>query len=953
MADRWRQVEELFHRALEREEPDRAAFLDEACAGDEVLRQEVESLLAEESESGFMETPAIDEEARELAQENRPGLEGRRIGSFEILSLLGRGGMGEVWRARDAKLRREVAVKTLPEEFAKDRERLARFEREATLLASLNHPNIAAIYGLEEDRDTRFLVLELVEGDTLADRLKRGAIPVEETLKLALQIAEALEAAHQKGVIHRDLKPANIKVTPEGNVKVLDFGLAKTFVKDGADVDPSESPTLGMTATEQGVILGTAAYMSPEQARGLEVDRRADIWAFGCVLYEALAGSWAFPGSDVTEILAAVLRAEPEWDRLPLNLHPRLREVIERCLVKESRNRYHDIADVRLDIQKALADPDGALLGRTASAVQAAPRAMLPLVAAVAVTAIIAVISAWSLRPDPPAPHVARFLYTLPEDQVFTTGAGGFLEVSPDGRNIVYPANNQLWIRNVAALEARPVPGTEEDPRMPTFSPDGEAIVYWAGGQLKRVPIGGGTPVPLCPANFPAGVDWYGDTIYFGQRRTIMSVSSNGGAPQAVLEGGFGPRVLPGGKALMFNVSSAESPNDVQIWAHSLETGERTLLVQNGTYPFYASTGHLAYLLDSQVFALPFDVKSLEVLGEPVSVIENVREQGLGSRFYQIALSDNGNGTAAYFSGSPSALLRTLVWVDRGGREETLTPEPRNYDIPALSPQGSMVAYFDFRSESEDIWTYDLETGVNRQETFFAGRDALPIWSPNGDRLVFNSTRDTDDVADIFVRRMDPRGEPERLLRRDGPQFATSWSPDGRTLAFNEYEQGADGPQDIYTLSLDDMAVTPFAATEANERGAMFSPNGEWIAYVSDELGTPEVFVMPFPADPGLKTRISYGGGFEPRWSDDGSELFYHDVTSMLSVEIGQGRVLERAPTRELFPHIYKKDGNVANYDVDGNRFLMVKEPEAAPPPRPVHVILNWFEELKERVPVP
>ena len=297
-------------------------------------------------------------------------------------------------------------------------------EREATLLASLNHPNIAAIYGLEEDRDTRFLVLELVEGDTLADRLKRGAISVEETLRVALQLAEALEAAHQKGVIHRDLKPLNIKVTPEGNVKVLDFGLAKTFVKDGVEVDLSQSPTIGMTATEQGVILGTAAYMSPEQARGREVDKRADIWAFGCVLYEALAGRRAFPGSDVTEILAAVLRAEPEWDRLPLSLHPRLREVIERCLVKESRNRYHDIADVRVDIQRVLADPDGVLVGLTVGGGQAAPRSMMPSVAAVAVTAIIAVIAAWSLWPAPPALPVARFLHTLPEDQAFTTGLG-------------------------------------------------------------------------------------------------------------------------------------------------------------------------------------------------------------------------------------------------------------------------------------------------------------------------------------------------------------------------------------------------------------------------------------------------------------------------------------------------------------------------------------------------
>ena len=359
MADRWRQIEELFHRALEREEPGRASFLDEACAGDDDLRQEVEALLAEQIESGFLETPVIEAEARELAQNNRPTMEGKRIGTFEILSPLGRGGMGEVWRARDSKLGREVAIKTLPEEFAKDEQRLVWFEREARLLASLNHPNIAAIYGLEEDNGTRFLVLELVEGDTLADRLKRGAIPVEESLKLALQIAEALEAAHEKGVIHRDLKPGNIKVTPDGKIKVLDFGLAKAFAGDGADANLSQSPTLSMAATQQGVILGTAAYMSPEQARGQEVDKRGDIWAFGVVLFEMLTGRGTFDGGTVSDVLAGVLRADPDWNGLPPHLHPRIQFLLERCLEKESRDRYGDISDARVDVQRVLADPDG------------------------------------------------------------------------------------------------------------------------------------------------------------------------------------------------------------------------------------------------------------------------------------------------------------------------------------------------------------------------------------------------------------------------------------------------------------------------------------------------------------------------------------------------------------------------------------------------------------------
>ena len=434
---------------------------------------------------------------------------GTQLGSYEILSALGKGGMGEVWRARDQKLGREVAIKTLPEEFAKDEERLARFEREAKLLASLNHPNIAAIYGLEEDNGIRFLVLELVEGDTLAQRLKRGAIPVEESLTLALQIAEALEAAHEKGVIHRDLKPANIKVTPEGKVKVLDFGLAKAFAGDGSDVNLSQSPTLSMQATQQGVILGTAAYMSPEQARGQEVDKRADVWAFGVVLFEMLTGRGTFDGGTVSDVLAGVLRADPDWKGLPPHLHPRIQFLLERCLEKESKDRYGDISDARVDIQKVLADPDGVIIQPVADIGQASPRPMLPWALVTLGLVAFASVAVWNLKPEPsPEPKpVSRFSFLLPAGQIFTGWVRPLVAVSPDGTQFVYVADQQLYLRNLDEMDARPTPlrirdhtesrGASDTQRRLVDTPeltqaiseDGLAASHHSADRLPMVPV--------------------------------------------------------------------------------------------------------------------------------------------------------------------------------------------------------------------------------------------------------------------------------------------------------------------------------------------------------------------------------------------------------------------------------------------------------------------------------
>ncbi len=869
---------------------------------------------------------------------------GARLGSYEILSTLGKGGMGEVWRARDSKLGREVAIKTLPEEFARDEERLARFEREAKLLASLNHPNIATIHGLEEDNGIRFLVLELVEGETLADAVKRDAIAVEESLKLALQIAEALEAAHEKGVIHRDLKPLNIKVTPDGKVKVLDFGLAKALAGDGTEAGLSQSPTISMTATQQGVILGTAAYMAPEQARGGDVDKRADVWAFGCVLYEMLTGRQTWSGPTVTDMIAAAVAKDPDFTILPSNLNPRIQELLRRCLEKEPKNRWQAVGDVRVEVEQLLGDPDGLLVVPTSDSAPTRSRPSLPWIAATfMLTAVATGIAAWSLQPDLSPPAVVRFSHTLADGQAFPSGGSRMIDVSREGSRIAYVANGQLWLRDIGSEEARPIPGTQENPLRPVFSPNGEWIAYGTNNQLKKIQIAGGSPVALCDATPALGRDWFDDTIYFGQGNSIMGVSSNGGTPRVVVEDGGGPHMLPGGRVLVFNRASADATSGIQIWAQVLETGEQTLILEDGRMRGYAPTGHLIYYVASTIFAVAFDAQDLKVLGGPVPVIESASVRNFH-------LSDT--GTAVYLSGGTAALSGDLVWIDREGNEEALTTEPGNYDMPTLSPNRSTVAYFDYGSAAPNIWTYNIDTGISSQETFSPQRDFRPVWSPKGDRLAFTSEMGGNGF-DLYFKSIDPRGDPEPLISRPGEQFPDSWSPDGRTIAFHEYEQGVSGSQDIYTLSLEDTEVTPYLTTTADERGPMFSPTGDWIAYVSDEQGSTEVYLMPFPADPGRKRRISYSGGSEPRWNADGSELFYRDNTSMVAVEIGPDG--QPRGTQELFPDAYRRGpfGNVTDYDIDveGSRFLMLKNSATAS--GRIHVILNWFQELKERVPVP
>ena len=871
---------------------------------------------------------------------------GTQLGHYEIVSVLGKGGMGEVWRALDQKLGREVAIKTLPEKFAQDEERLARFEREAKLLASLNHPNIATIHGLEEHDGTRFLVLELVEGDTLAERLRRGAIPVEESLKLALQIAEALEAAHEKGVIHRDLKPANIKVTPDGKVKVLDFGLAKAFAGDGSDANLSQSPTLSMAATQKGVILGTAAYMSPEQASGDSTDKRADIWSFGVVLFEMVTGRQTFDGKTVAHVLADVLRAEPEWSSLPPNLHPRLRLLLERCLEKEAKDRCHDIADVRVDIQKVLADPDGVTIQPVADVTQAPPRLILRwIVLAVAISVVVAGGAGWYLKPEPPR-SIVRFYLQLPEGQEFTNLGRESVVVSHDGSKIVYVANEQLYLRRLEEMDARPIQGTDDGARTPFFSPNSLSVGYWSGTdqQLKKIAISGGVAVPLCDAINPGGASWGTDgTIVFGQSDTgLMGVSENGGSPQLLVErdedaGSFGrPHILPGGQSMLFVV-------DGRIAVQSLETGARKELGLSGLTPKYVPTGHLIYGTENELLAVPFDLANLEVTGDPVSLVEGVWRTGVAMHY---DVSDQ--GLLVYLAVQNRA--RSLVWVDREGGEEVLEAPLRDYSQPSVSPEGTRVAVH-IADDEDDIWIWDLERNTQTRLTFDPEVDRRPIWTPDGDWVVFASNR--DGAHNLFQKKADNTGQVERLTTSPTSQVPNAISPDGKMLVLAEGLGNSRFRRDLSMVSLEDGLSEVLLDSEFNELAARISPDGGWIAYTSNESGQLEIYVRPFPDVDSGNWTVSIDGGDRSHWGPNGRELFYLSTDQhMMRVPIRtEGGTFSPGNPEALFST--QPYTNFFDVSEDGQRFLMIRQGGTSETRPRINIVENWFEELKERVPVP
>ena len=851
-----------------------------------------------------------------------------------------------------------MAIKVLPEQFTKDPQRLARFEREAKLLASLNHPNIAAIYGFEEADDVRFLALELVPGDTLAERVAKGPVPVEEALEVCRQIAEGVEAAHEKGVIHRDLKPANVKVTPEGKVKILDFGLAKAL--EGETPAPSslsQSPTLTNAATQAGVILGTAAYMSPEQARGEATDKKADVWAFGCVLFEMLTGRQTWGGRTVTDVIAALVAREPEWNSLPPNLHPRLRLLLERCLEKEPKDRYQGIGDARVDIQTVLADPSGVLVQPTGDVVQAAPESKLPWVAAIVLGIVVAGVAGWSLRPSEPG-SVGRFRHVLPEGQQFTSDRP-VVAVSPDGSRMVYVANQQLYLRAMDALESTPIAGTDESPATPFFSPDGQWIGYWStnDSQLKKIAVSGGVPVTLSDAENPFGPPVWGndDMIIWGQPEGIMRVSGNGGTPELLFagEGLVFPQMLPDGESVLLSRGNRDSG---QVVVHSLESGEQKILFA-GVFAKYVSTGHIVYTVDDVLFAVPFDLDTLEVVGGPVAMVEGVRAGPS-----QYAVSDS--GTLVFVPGRVEGSERTLGLVDRNGLVERLNVPPKEYLSPRLSPDGQTLVVQSVEDSGDLIWVYDLTEDTAIRQLTFEGNNQRPVWTPDSQRITFSSDR--DGTMSLYWMPADGSGVAERLTTAEEgtSHWMGSWSPDGELLVF-DVERDPQTGEEIWTLSMDDRETQSlYDAPGTLYSGAELSPNGEWLAYgAGPSASVNDIYVEPFPPT-GSRHRISQDGGHRPLWSPAGNELFYRPVSgtaglTLRSVDIVTQPAFAFSNERTLPIEGFNVVASYRDYDMspDGEQLLMVfpaDQPDSGEPARPqINVVLNWFEELKERVPVP
>ena len=909
---------------------------------------------------------------------------GTQLGSYQVVAQLGAGGMGVVYQAHDTKLGRDVAIKVLPEAFAFDPERLSRFQREAKMLASLNHPNIAQIYGLEQSDGFHFLIMELVPGETLAQKVKGGPLPLEDALKICAQIAEALEAAHEKSIIHRDLKPANVKVTPEGKVKVLDFGLAKAFAGDAETANISDSPTLSRAATMQGVILGTAAYMSPEQARGLAVNKATDIWALGCVLYELLTGHPAFAGEDITEILAAVVKTEPDWGRLPEDMQQTIRELLRRCLRKRRHERFHDAADVRIEIEEALASPQPVTTVNTAPPRTFRRWALISGLACL-VAAGVAGLAVWRLTRNEQPPETARVLVSsAPADQFSPPRpTRTALALSPDGKSLVFSATKggkqQLYLRALDRLEATPMPGTESG-NSPFFSPDGHWLGFWQGtavvgtiGDLKIVPLNGGPAVTICKTGPLYGASWGpNDAVVFANQVDggLWRVPAGGGNPQPLTtvdtkDGEFGhrlPQLLPGGQAVLYTIVKTRYRwDDAQIAVRSLVTNEQKVLIKNAADARYVPTGHLVYLREGTLMAVPFDLARLETTGSPVGLIENVLQD-------ENSTSVSGDTGAGQFSLSESGSLvylpggivpdreESLFWVDRNGKAEEIPVSPRPFYAPRLSPDEQQLTFSTLGIMNQSVWTYGTSRGgLSRLTT--EGQNLMAIWTPDGKRVTFSSG--TAGPQNLFWKPADGSGPAERLTTSEHVQRASSWSPDGRTLAFLEIL--SDVNIDIWTLSFENGAVKtrPFLQSPSLKRWAEFSPDGRWLAYGSNESGRDEVYVQPFPG-PGGRQQVSTEGGREPAWAHNGREMYYlapglNGALKMMAVDVALQPTFTAGKPRVLFEGRFNSAAYIRNYDVtlDGRRFVLcqTKEQPPAPPLTEMVLVQNWFEELKQKVP--
>jgi len=976
--ERWRQVTAVFHAALTRTESARARYLDQVCAGDPALRAEVDAMLAVPSESASRAAIPLKISATTTSQ-----LEpGTLIGPYRVECLIGAGGMGEVYRARDTRLRRDVAIKLLPSAFIANADRLVRFEREARVLASLNHPHIAAIYGVEDapteaGTQVRALILEYVDGDTLTERIAhRGSrgLPIKEALDIARQIADALDAAHEKGVVHRDLKPANIKITPQGVVKVLDFGLAK--LEGGGDKGANgvtELPTITLNDTREGLIVGTAAYMSPEQARGQAVDKRTDIWAFGCVLYEMLSARPAFPGATISDTIAAILEREPNWPALPERTPAIIRRLLQRCLEKDPSRRLRDAGDARIEVEEAFA---GAVASPVSEPRRGRERLTWMALTGLLLLTTLGLAAVVSFQRAPADTRAYRTSILPPEDITFSsqTVPESRFALSPDGRRLAFVAGapnqpRRLWVRPLDAFTAQALAGTE-DAIGAFWSPDGRFLAFFAQGKLKKIDASGGPPLTLVdsvPSSTGAGA-WSRDDVilfHFTSGGPLYRVSASGGAPAPVtkLDAERGelahiyPFFLPDRRHFLYfaRATTTGGPTgDGAVRVGSLDSKEESkLLLQGGANAKYAQ-GHLLFLRESTLMAQPFDAGRLKLTGDAAPLVDRVVIGGPSGRAGAFAVSET--GVLAY-QRSGEDVRSQLVWFDRKGNQLATVGDKEDQVGLELSPDGrrAAVSILDPARNTRDIWIYEIARGLRTRFTFDPADELELVWSPDGSRIVFASRR--KGLLDLHQRASSGADTEDVVLADKLDKYPMSWSADGRFITY--YNGGQSSPRtgrDLWVLPLfANRKPTTFLQTASHEMSGRFSPDGRWLAYASDESGRFEVYVRPFPG-PGGQWQVSAGGGTEPRWRRDGKELFYLDADNKLTAATvnGQGSAFEVGVVRPLFevrPRIALYLNHLApNYDVaaDGQRFLVNTVVEQT---TPIDVVVNWSEELKRLVP--
>jgi Tol biopolymer transport system component len=884
---------------------------------------------------------------------------GTKLGPYEILSALGAGGMGEVYRARDTRLERTVAIKILPAHLSADPVRKQRFEREAKTISSLNHPHICVLYDVGHQEGIDYLVMECVEGETLAKRLEKGPLPLEQVLKYGAQIAEALDKAHHSGVVHRDLKPGNIMLAATG-AKLLDFGLAKP-VGPLASGMTLTADVPGAAMTEEGMIVGTFQYMSPEQVEGKEVDGRSDIFSLGTVLYEMVTGKRAFEGKSRLSVASAILEKEPDpiTSTKPLT-PPALSHVIRKCLEKFPDERWQSASDLASELRWITEGGSQLSPPSTAPGKEfGAPWRTAALWSTLALLlAMVTGLAVWHTQPVSPRP-VSRAAIILPPGQRLAGLNQAALALSPDGTQLAYVAVQggvqQIYLRPMDSLEARPVPGTEGAVN-PFFSPDSQWLGFFAGQKLKKVSIGGGAAVSLSDAAQSFGASWSSSgTIAFSplQVSTIEQVSEAGGVtrPLTKLEKGEishrRPEFMPGGKVLLFTSGpNTFNWNTGQIVVQAVGTAERQTLVKGVIHPHYSAPGHLLYVQGGNLMAAPFDPKRLTITGAAVPVIEGLLHSTT-SGTAQYTISDT--GTLAYISGAAYSDQRKLVWVNRRGEEQVLSAPARSYVFPRLSPNGKQVAVSITEQESQ-VWLYDLSRETLSRFTFEGTLNLNPVWTPDGKRIAFQSNE--GGPPNIYWQNADGSGGLERLTNSEFVHFPLSMSPDGQLLAYGEINPTTG--YDLWVQQLKDRHPQPFLRTPFTESVPQFSPDAHWMAYISNESGRYEVYVQPYPG-PGGKWQISTNGGTEPVWNPNGRELFYRDGGKMMSVGISTQTGFATGKPRMLFEGPYQPTpATTPNYDVsrDGQRFLMLKSSEMGEvAPTQINIVFNWSEELKRRVP--